>query len=166
MVNIYLIGFMGSGKSSVGKELATSLGVSFIDTDSYIEEVTQKSIPAIFAEQGEDGFRSHESDALERLSTKEAVIATGGGIIEIPENKDIMTKNGIIVYLHTNFDTISKRLQEDENRPLWNQDLDKRKALYERRLSLYRQFAHYVVETDDKEVETLIHELKGVIKSS
>ncbi|WP_160909437.1 shikimate kinase [Pontibacillus yanchengensis] len=165
-MKIYLIGFMGSGKSSVGKNLATSLGISFFDTDSYIEEYTEKAIPAIFADEGEEGFRHYESNALEQLSGIEAVVATGGGIIEKTRNKDIMDEDGIIVYLHTNFETISQRLQEDKNRPLWNQDLNKRKALYERRLPMYKQFSHYIVETDDKEVEDIIYEIEDVMKFS
>ncbi|QSS98939.1 shikimate kinase [Pontibacillus sp. ALD_SL1] len=164
MQNIYLIGFMGSGKSSVGKQLAERLQKSFIDLDQSIEERNGKSIPDIFAEGGEASFRKYEAEALSAAKSKDAVIATGGGIIETPTNHAVMESSGKIIYLHTDFDSIIERLQEDQNRPLWNQDHTKRRALFEKRLPTYKEWAHVTVNTNDRAVDEIVVQVANVIK--
>ncbi|WP_345239643.1 shikimate kinase [Pontibacillus salipaludis] len=164
MQNIYLIGFMGSGKSSVGKRLAERLQKPFIDLDQFIEEKNEKSIPDIFAEGGEASFREYEAEALNSVKNKGAVIATGGGIIETTGNQAIMDNSGKIIYLHTDFDSIIERLQEDPNRPLWNQDHTKRRALFEKRLPTYKQWADVTVNTSDQAVDEIVVQVVDVIK--
>lgn len=155
---------MGSGKSSVGKQLAERLQKPFIDLDQSIEERNGKSIPDIFAEGGEASFRKYEAEALRAVKSKGAVIATGGGIIETPGNQAVMESSGEIIYLHTDFDTIIERLQEDPNRPLWNQDHTKRRALFEKRLPTYKQWADVTVNTTDRTVDEIVVQVVDVIK--
>ncbi|MFC0522633.1 shikimate kinase [Pontibacillus salicampi] len=166
MKTIFLIGFMGSGKSSIGEALAKQINKPSLDSDKLVEEVNQETIPAIFNREGEAGFRVKETSALERAAMKDAVISTGGGIVERPQNKVIMNQNGIIIYLHTAFETIVDRLKEDETRPLWNQDLEKRKALYEKRLPRYKEWADYVIQTDDMDVEAIVEKINSLLMKS
>ncbi|WP_036830910.1 shikimate kinase [Pontibacillus litoralis] len=161
---VYLIGFMGSGKSSVGKMCAGQLSVPFIDTDTLVEQKAQQSISDIFAEQGEDRFRDIETAVLQNISREPSIIATGGGIVERERNQKIMDENGVVIYLHADFATIANRLQVDSSRPLWNQDLQKRHALYEQRLPVYRRWGQHVIETDDKGLEETVQTIMNVIK--
>ena len=119
MKNLVLTGFMGTGKSTVGKVLAKKLGYRFIDTDAEIERVEQKSINELFALYGEEGFRDIESREIERISQlKNSVIATGGGAVLRRENIDHLRKNGIVVLLRVDEDTVIKRLADSTDRPL------------------------------------------------
>src|SRR5690625_3132536 len=104
---------MGSGKSTIGKDLANKLSKSYVDTDQYIVEKHQREIADIFQKNGESTFRKYEIDALNSLSTYE-VVSTGGGIVERDENLQTMEKNGFIFYLHASFEEISNRLEKDE----------------------------------------------------
>ncbi|KGX90880.1 shikimate kinase [Pontibacillus halophilus JSM 076056 = DSM 19796] len=159
----FLIGFMGSGKSSVGRALSEQLDCAFIDTDEEIERLAGMSIPEIFEREGEAGFRQRETETLRSILHSRAVISTGGGIIERDENVEYMRGQGNVLFLNAQFQTISDRLEEDENRPLWNQELQKRKDLYMRRLPAYQTAAHYVVETDDRSVEAIVSEVMSVL---
>lgn len=149
---IYLIGFMGSGKSTVGAYLKETYQLSSVDTDEWIEKNYEKSIPSIFAEEGEEQFRQYEMEALRALHGYD-VIATGGGIVERDENYSTMHENGTIVYLQASFKEIMVRLQHDASRPLWkNQDIVEREKLYNRRHALYTSFADVVIHTDQKKI--------------
>lgn len=119
-MRIYLIGYMGSGKSTVGRGLAKRLGLSFIDMDNYIEERNHKTIPAIFAEDGEDTFRTLEQKALMELSTfEQVVIATGGGAPCFFTNMDVIQQTGRSVYLKGSPRIIAERLRQSKiERPL------------------------------------------------
>lgn len=138
---------MGCGKTSVGTYLQKKHGLTFIDTDRYIEEIYGKAISAIFKEDGEETFRQYEVNALSSLTDYD-VIATGGGIVEKEENREKMTERGKVVYLQTSFNEIMNRLQQDVSRPLWNQDVEEREKLYNRRHEIYTSFADEVVQTD------------------
>jgi len=121
MKNLVLTGFMGTGKSTVGRVLAKKLGYRFIDVDSEIERIEGKSINEIFAACGEDGFRDIESREIERISKlSNSVIATGGGAVLRKENIDNLRKNGMVVLLKADVDTIVQRLSADTSRPLAN----------------------------------------------
>ena len=134
-LNVYLIGMMGVGKTTVGKELAKSLGYRFIDTDQTIEAIAQKSIADIFAESGEAYFRDLETKVLAELSSyTRAVIATGGGIIKAQMNWSYL-RQGLIVWLDVELETLKKRLAKDQSRPL----ASKLESLLAARRHLYEQ---------------------------
>lgn len=140
-LNVYLIGMMGSGKTTVGKLLAEKLQYRFLDTDSLIENVTNKTINQIFAEEGETYFRELESQILAEVSTYiRTIIATGGGIVLKQENWSYL-HHGMIIWLDTPVEVLVKRLAEDETRPLLQKgDLsDNLTNLIAQRQSLYQQ---------------------------
>lgn len=139
-MHVYLTGFMGAGKSSVGRRLAALLGWAFIDLDTMIEEVTGESVAEIFRRDGEEEFRRQERMALRSISEAEpAVVATGGGVMAASANREWMRQRGITVWLDVPFAILVERLSGEEpgTRPLF---VDRRqaRALYERRLSSYR----------------------------
>jgi shikimate kinase len=108
---VYIIGFMGSGKSTAGRKLAASLGWSFVDLDRIIEETAGKTIPQIFSQEGEDQFRKIEAEVLQNLGQhKETVVSTGGGTPCHGDNMDYMLKTGLTVYLKMTPDQLAKRL--------------------------------------------------------
>lgn len=120
MRNIYLIGFMGSGKSTIAKKLAKELNKTFLDLDDYITEKEQKSIPEIFSQVGESGFREIEHKALKEIASKKnLIVATGGGVPCFFNNMEIMNKNGKTVFLQLSPEELAKRLTpEKSHRPL------------------------------------------------
>ncbi|MGK7897835.1 MAG: shikimate kinase [Xenococcus sp. (in: cyanobacteria)] len=134
-VNVYLIGMMGSGKSTIGKILAHKLKYRFFDTDILIEKVAQKTIPEIFATEGESYFRDLESKVLQELSAyTHSAIATGGGIIQKTVNWSFL-RQGLIVWIDADIEVLQERVAKDTNRPL----ADKLKSLLAKRHSLYAQ---------------------------
>ncbi|HEX4955871.1 MAG TPA: shikimate kinase [Thermoanaerobaculia bacterium] len=137
-MRIYLIGFMGAGKSEVGRNLATRLDLPFVDLDEEIARQAGKSIPSIFAEEGEAGFRSRETAALEDLRGP-AVVATGGGAPLDPANRARMRETGKLVWLNVDFDLILERLPPAARtgRPLLA-DLAAARQLYQQRQPVYR----------------------------
>ena len=152
--NILLIGFMGSGKSSIGRELSQVLGYPVVDTDALIVEQAGKPIPRIFAEDGEEAFRDLESSVLadlEQDDTKRRIISTGGGIILRPENRDRLRRLGYVVWLVVSPGEILKRTSRNRDRPLLNNDNPEETIarLLEERLPLYRGCAHLAIETDN-----------------
>jgi shikimate kinase len=149
MKNIVLIGFMGTGKTSVGRLLAARLNRQFIDTDKKIEIENKLSISEIFQTHGENYFRQIEREIIQRVSRQtNVVIATGGGVVLRRENIISLRKNGIIISLIADIDTIIKRTALSLQRPLLNV-ADQKKAvcsLWEKRAHFYEQ-AHYVIDT-------------------
>jgi shikimate kinase len=134
-LNIYLIGMMGSGKTTVGQYLAEILNYDFIDTDQAIEAKEQKPIPAIFKQSGEASFRKLETQVLEKLSVDtRTVIATGGGIVQEEMNWDYL-RQGLVVWLDVDLEILKARVAEDRNRPL----ADNLESLLTTRRPLYAQ---------------------------
>ena len=132
-VDVYLIGMMGSGKSTIGKILARKLNYRFFDTDVLIERVAGKPIPQIFAKEGEEYFRNLETQILKELSAyRSSAIATGGGIIQKSINWSYL-RQGLIVWLDVDLKILKKRVLKDENRPL----AAKLESLLEKRYPLY-----------------------------
>ena len=166
--NIILIGFMGSGKSTIGKKLARALEYRFLDTDELIEERAGKTITQIFAEDGEATFRRTETELLEELIQNEThcIIATGGGMPLRPENAACLKKLGMVVLLNATPETILERLKEDTQRPLLQGDnkAEKVNALYNERFPKYTAAADYVVNTDDKTFYSIINEIETLYK--
>jgi shikimate kinase len=117
--NIFLIGPMGSGKTSIGKHLAKKLGLDFYDCDHELERLTGASVNLIFDLEGEEGFRLREKSLLEQLTAKNGVlIATGGGTVCLEENRLMLSSRGFVVYLKTSIEEQLKRLSKDKSRPL------------------------------------------------
>ena len=155
LTNIILVGMPGCGKTTVGRILASHYGRKLVDTDEMIIEKAGKTIPEIFAEQGEKGFRAIETEAVREVGKeKELVIATGGGVIVTPENFDALRQNGTVIFINRNIDVLPTN-----GRPLSQQnDLNE---MFKKRLPLYRKICHYEVDGNGtpEEVAERIEEL-------
>lgn len=155
MKKIALIGFMGTGKTAVGKRLARLLGWEFVDTDAEIERLTGKSIPRIFAEDGEVRFRSEENLFCRRLTNRSGlVIATGGGMVLNPENVALLQRNGILVKLYADPQVIIERLKaKRKQRPLLKGKIEERvRELLAERAGAY-DIAEFAVDTGKQDPE-------------
>ncbi len=161
--NIVLIGFMGCGKTTIGKELAKSLNFQFIDTDTQIEENAKKTINEIFATQGEEYFRELETSTISDMvnTTEKAIISTGGGLPLRETNSKILKKLGFVVYLRVQRETVEKRLEGDTTRPLLQGDnvSGKIEQLLAYRDPIYEIGAHMVLDVDGKSVEEITEEI-------
>lgn len=164
--NIYLLGFMGVGKSTVGKLLAEKLNRQFFDIDDLIVESAGKPITKIFEENGDEHFRQLESDALKSVAEeKNAVISCGGGIVMKNENMQIISETGISVFLSAAIDTLIERIGDSTGRPLLNgiqdeEKFEKVKNSVALRLPKYLS-ADITLDTNDKTPEVIIDELVG-----
>ena len=161
MNNFILIGFMGSGKTEVGKRLAKRLGYTFMDTDLLIEEKTGKSISDIFSKDGELFFRDIETLILTELSgINEHVISTGGGIVTKKENILLLKKTGFIIWLKASPETILKRVGSETHRPLLKVDnpLEKIKKLMSQREQSYSE-ADVTIDTDGLAVDDIVNNI-------
>lgn len=146
MNNIILCGFMGSGKTTVGMELAKIMGRKFIDTDDMIEKEQGVAVKAIFATRGEDYFRDLEHECCKKISTlRNCVVSTGGGALTFKRNVDALKEGGKIVFLDADFDVICQRIGSSKSRPLF-QDKNKAKALYDERKSKYLEASDFVID--------------------
>lgn len=157
---ISLVGLPGSGKSTVGRHLARRLGVSFLDSDVQIERELGCSIKAYFEREGEAGFRSIETSVLASLVDGGAgVLSTGGGAVLKAENRRLLADKTHVVYLRSSPDEIWRRLRHDRSRPLLQVEdpLEKLRSLFEERDPLYREVAHYTIETGRPSVATLVN---------
>ncbi|AEM48278.1 Shikimate kinase [Acidithiobacillus ferrivorans SS3] len=150
--SIILIGPMGSGKSTIGRLLATRLHLPYVDSDALIVSHTGVDIPTIFEIEGESGFRERERKVIADLATQSEaiVLATGGGAILDPANRRHLRRMGKVIYLDVSVDEQLKRIRHDRNRPLLqNTDLDSRlQTLAEQRHTLYQETAHWRVLGD------------------
>ncbi len=165
--NIVLIGFMGTGKSSCGKALATRLGSAFIDLDKYIETKEKMSIPEIFAAKGETYFREKEREAVrEVVGRKGAVIATGGGTIKDEENFAALKNRGVIVCLTADVDTILARTSRRGERPVLDGQADRRKGIEELLASRQAMYARadYSVDTSSLSPMQVTEEIMGFLR--
>ena len=162
MQNLILIGPMGSGKTTVGKQLAKRTRMDFVDSDHMIEDRCGVSISTIFDIEGEGGFRKRETKMLAELCERSSmVLATGGGAITVEENRILLRKSGFVVYLKTSIETQLARTQKNNNRPLLeNVDAEKRLAeLMEERGALYEQEADLVVTSGERIVSKVVDEI-------
>ncbi len=148
--NIYLIGLMGAGKTTMGKKLARALGWPFYDSDRVIEESTGVSIPMIFEYEGEQGFRDREQEVITQLTGLSGIVlATGGGAILREQNRRQLKDNGLVVYLQCSIDRILQRTRRDSQRPLLQTENPRQKLeqLLKEREPLYRECADITVDT-------------------
>ncbi|AEJ00994.1 Shikimate kinase [Nitrosomonas sp. Is79A3] len=160
--NIILVGMMGAGKTTIGKALANSLGKEFIDSDHEIQDRTGVKIPVIFEIEGEAGFRKRESEVLVELVKKNnIVLATGGGAVLSRENRQILRRGGIVIYLRASVNDLYRRTRYDKNRPLLQtQNLFARlNELYVQRDALYRETAHVIIDSGKQGVRFLLQKL-------
>lgn len=160
MEAIYLIGFMGSGKTTVSQELSEKLEMAIFDTDREIVKLAGKSINQIFAIDGEEKFRVLESEVLHSMPLADAVVSTGGGIIGSEKNRLFLKEKMNVVFLNADFSTIMERLKDDDTRPLFSQDnMEVAEKLYNLRLPLYREAANIEVDASGKSVSIIADEI-------
>ncbi|NEW05406.1 shikimate kinase [Paenibacillus sp. SYP-B3998] len=158
--NIVLVGFMGTGKSTVGQKLAERLGWSFLDSDAVVEHQQQTTIAELFSNYGEAHFRALESKALEHILTQQGqVLATGGGAVLAESNRVCMLSQGFVVALQAAPSVIIERVRTDESRPLLQGNLDDQVyKLLEQRKHAY-DFAHTTIDTTELTVEQIAEEI-------
>ncbi len=163
--SIFLVGFMGAGKSTVGRHMAELTGALFVDLDSLIEQRTAMSIPEIFSRFGEVEFRQQETSALVALPAAEAlIIATGGGVVGREENWRLMRSKGVVVYLRAGWKTLEERIGSGEGRPLASgAERTRLRALWEQRLPLY-ELADVVVDADLASPEAVARRILAAIE--
>lgn len=157
---IACVGLPGSGKSTVGRQLARRLGLRFVDSDQVIELRLGCSIREYFEREGEDSFRDVEEQVLDELTlTQSAVVSTGGGAVLRASNRRRLQERTITFYLHSTPEEVFKRLRHDQNRPLLQvaDPLARLRDLYRVRDPLYRQSAHFVIETGRPSVASLVN---------
>ena len=166
-VPIFLIGMMGAGKTTIGRGLARSLGREFLDLDHEIEARCGVSIPTIFDIEGEAGFRRRETQVLEEVTLRRAVVlATGGGAVVAPENQTLLRSRGIVLYLKAGSDELFRRVAKDKNRPMLLTTNPKARIveLLRQREPIYEQLADYTVETGHGSIHTVLDAVARLLK--
>jgi shikimate kinase len=161
--NIFLVGPMGAGKSTVGRQLGKSLKKQFIDCDKEIENRTGASISLIFDVEGESGFRKREQQILDELTERnDLVLATGGGAVLDELNRSRLMSRGFVVYLNAPLDLLIERTSRDKTRPLLQTENPKQRIseLLEQRDPLYRQVADTIVETNRRSARHVVKEIQ------
>jgi shikimate kinase len=156
--NIFLVGMMGAGKTTVGRLLANFLDKKFYDSDREIQKRTGVNIPLIFEIEGEAGFRKRETEMLSELvKTEDIVLATGGGAVLSAENRELLRRSGTVIYLRATIDDLWRRTRHDKNRPLLQTQDPRTKLteLYTQRDPLYRETAHIIVESGKRSARHL-----------
>ncbi len=154
-MRIYLTGFMGAGKTSVGRALAQKLGWDFVDLDFQIEDSSKESIEDIFSSAGEQEFRKRETQQLRQLNQENIVIATGGGAFI--HNHDWMLQNGMVVYLEVPFEVLVSRIGAETSRPLWKNA----QQLFEERQKIYES-AHLRINAA-RDVDLIVADIVGLL---
>jgi shikimate kinase len=165
--NIFLVGLMGAGKSTIGRHLAKTLELEFVDSDHEIERRTGASIPLIFDVEGEAGFRQREKKIIDELTQRSGIVlATGGGAVLDQENRACLRERGMVIYLYAAIDHLLARTAKDRNRPLL-QTPDPRGRLQELMLArdaLYREVADVVVDTGGRTARSTEREILAKIR--
>ena len=160
--SLFLVGPMGAGKSTIGRQLAKSLSCVFVDSDKEVEERTGVDIPLIFELEGEAGFRARERAAIDELTQQPGIVlATGGGAVLDPDNRQHLRSRGQVVYLETSVDQQLSRTARDRHRPLLQTDNPRARLeeLMRIRAPLYREVAHHIVATDGRRVRDVVDDI-------
>ncbi len=160
--NIFLVGPMGAGKTTIGRFLANSLDLEFVDLDTEIEQRCGANIPWIFDVEGEEGFRKREAQLLDEVTLKKGILlATGGGAVLAEKNRKILKERGYVVYLSASVDQLLERTAHDKNRPLLQ--VDNPRAVIESLISdrdpLYRDVSDLVVMTERRRPQLVAEEI-------
>ena len=167
-MNIFIVGPMGSGKTTVGKIVANELLLDFHDTDTKIEDTTGVTIDWIFDIEGESGFRKRENAVLkDMVALNSIVLATGGGIVIVEQNRELLASRGTVFYLHTPLNIQVERTSKDKDRPLLK-DQDPEKVLAElqkSRQSLYEEVADHIIDTENKSGSEVANEIVKLVKN-
>ena len=161
-LNIYLVGLMGAGKTTVGRQLAKRLNRTFYDSDHEIVERTGVPIPTIFEIEGEEGFRRREMATIQELSDEQGIVlATGGGVVLRPENRNRLRETGWVVYLNVPPVLLFERTRHDRGRPLLQVEdpLARLEELYRQRDPFYREVAHWVVQSGQMMASGVVHQI-------
>lgn len=167
--NIFLIGLMGAGKTTIGRQIASELSLEFFDSDHEIENRTGVTITHIFDIEGETGFRKRETAVLDELTHKKGIVlATGGGAILKPENRQFLMSRGTTIYLYANIDTLLERTSKDRNRPLLQTEDPQAKLeeLLEIRDPLYRETADIIIDTGKDSIRLALKEILQELETS
>jgi len=160
--NIYLIGLMGAGKTTIGRQLAKALKLPFYDSDKAIEEATGVNIPTIFEFEGEEGFRDREQKMIRQLTEMRGIVlATGGGAILREENRRLLKENGFVVYLKCSVGRILERTRKDTQRPLLRTDNPRARleSLHAEREPLYLACADFKVDTGVMQSKAVVNRI-------
>ena len=161
--NVFLVGMMGAGKTSVGKLLARQLGKSFVDSDQEIERRTGVRVAVIFDIEGEPGFRRREASVIRELTARrDIVLATGGGVVLDADNRAALAANGTVVYLRASVDELWNRTRHDKNRPLLRggDPRERLDQLYRERDPIYCALADLIVDTGSQSLRNLVQKLQ------
>lgn len=162
--NLFLVGLMGSGKTTIGRAVAKHRGMEFLDSDHEIEACCGVGIPTIFEIEGEAGFRRREAHKIEELTRRHGVVlATGGGAVLNPENRECLRTRGTVVYLRCHPGELYQRTRHDRNRPLLQTDdpLRKLQDLYAIRHPFYMEIADIVLDTGRQSIQSLVRRLEN-----
>ncbi|MBM3454115.1 MAG: shikimate kinase [Bacteroidetes bacterium] len=165
--NIFFVGLMGAGKTTIGKLLAKKLNKTFYDTDHEIEKKLGVKVSVIFELEGEEGFRKRETQMIDELtSKKDIILATGGGAVLSEENRRILKERGKVIYLNAKPQHLAKRMAFDKDRPLLQQGnmLDTLNHLYQERHPLYLRVSSFVVDTGQQKTQTIIHKIEALLR--
>ena len=166
--NIILIGPMGAGKTTIGRQIARVFDFDFYDSDREIEQRTGASIPLIFELEGEEGFRKREQDIIAELTRKKKIVlATGGGAVLREANQKALKSSGTVVYLCASLDDLLERTSKDKNRPLLQtaNPREKLQSIITERDPIYRQLADIILETNKMTVHTAVKRLEELISA-
>ncbi len=172
MSNIFLIGMMGSGKTTTARELAKLQNLPAIDLDELIQNKTGKTINQIFAEQGEAAFRNLEHKFLDEIKNnsdlrlQHVVTSTGGGTVLTPANQNLMKLSGKIIYLKTSFSVLWERVKRSQTRPLLKTENPEQalQEIFKTRIPIYEKIANYTVDTDGKTPKQVAEEIYKILK--
>ncbi|WP_395947317.1 shikimate kinase AroK [Caedibacter taeniospiralis] len=164
--NVFLIGPVGAGKSTIGRQLASELKLEFVDSDREIEQRCGVDIDWIFDLEGEEGFRKREQEVLNDLANRQGIVlATGGGAILLPENRTLLSSRGKVVYLQASIEQQLERTAKDKKRPLLQVD-DKEaqlKKLMAEREPLYQEIADITIETSETTVRNVVQRITNLL---
>lgn len=166
--NIFLIGPMGAGKTTMGRQIAKRLNMQFVDSDHEIEAHTGVDIPLIFEKEGEAGFRKRETSVIDELTQHQRlVLATGGGAVLAEENRQFLKNRGMVIYLHSDVKNLLARVGHDKNRPLLQTDNPAQtlRDIMIIREPLYRQTADIIINTGQQSIRSVVNMMLDKIKA-
>jgi shikimate kinase len=164
---IFLVGPMGAGKTTIGRKLARALRLRFVDCDQEIEQRTGATIPLIFEIEGEAGFRAREKRVVEEITREDGVVvATGGGAVLDPANRELLRERGFVVYLHAPLEHLLARTRGDSNRPLLQAGdrVKKMQEILRHREPLYREVADLIVDTGALTLTAVVQNIRAALQ--